>query len=374
MRRRQLLVAGAAGCLAGPLAAQLPPPMPGARPIVLGGSVPADDPALTALLARAEAALRDGDAAQAQADYEQAVARRHAVDIEIGWLRAQLQAGEYRRALAFAAHVAGAHPDAAAGAALYAWLLARGAQPVVARAQLAAARRRWPGHDALAWVERRLAGDATLHDGPGPLRLGPWPTGAAPAPGARVVATALRVGPQRVLAPARMPGEEPARCWLRDGLGRTREARVLPDAAPPGLAWLDAGPWDDAPLPYRAAPRDAFAGSPAFALGYERGAAEAAWPAMAAGLIGRASDGVGRLGVELHASGGGPVLDHAGRLVGIALPGADGQAEGLAPVSALGRGVDVEVDERPAAQVARLAPDALYEIGMRVTLQVIAQA
>lgn len=367
-----LVAAGA--CLAGSAAAQLPPPMPGARPIVLGGSAPADDPALTALLARAETALRAGDAAQAQADYEQAVARRHAVDIEIGWLRAQLQAGEYRRALAFAAHVAGAHRDAAVGAALYAWLLARGAQPAVARAQLAAAHRRWPGDGALAWVERRLAGDEMPDSATAPLQLGPWPTGAAPPPGARVVAAALRMGPQRVLAPAGMLCAGAMGCWLRDGLGRTREARVLADPAPPGLAWLDAGPWDDAPLAYRVAPRDAFAGSPAFALGYERGAADAAWPVMAAGLIGRVHAGELRLGVELRAGGGGPVLDHAGRLVGIAVPGADGQAEGLVPVSVLGRVVDVGVDERPAAQVARLAPDALYEIGMRVTLQLIATA
>jgi len=54
-------------------------------------------------------------------------------------VRSQMQMGEYRRALAFASHTAGAHLEAPAAAALYAWLLRAGGQHAYATLVLEAA-------------------------------------------------------------------------------------------------------------------------------------------------------------------------------------------------------------------------------------------
>lgn len=361
---RTAALLAAALCAGAPAAAQPLPPMPGSRPLVLGAATPADEPVLAALLARADAALAAGDGAQAELAYEQAVALRHAVEIEIGWLRAQLQSGDYRRALAFAAHVAGAHRDAAAGAALYAWLLERGAQGAAARSQLDAARRRWPDDPALQWVAQRLAA-ATPPAAAAPLRLGPHASGEAVPAGARLVATALRLDAGRALAPqAALVGV--GQVWLRDGLGRTRRAVVAQRDAASGVVLLRVAESFGAAPEWQAAARDAFPGSPAFALGYEGDSAAPAWPAMAAGLLGRT-----RLGVNLAASGGGPVFDHAARLVGLSLPGADGAAATLLPLSAFRTWLPQAATPARETGSARVAPDAIYETALAATLQLI---
>lgn len=370
------LAATLAGALATGAAAQgLPesagslPPMPGARPFVLGPAVPADAAALTALLAQGEAALQAGDGATAQVAFEQAVALRHAVDVEIGWLRAQLQSGEYRRALAFAAHVAGAHRDAAPGAALYAWLLDRGAQPAIARTQISAALRRWPDDAAVQWVAYQLAGAAPAADAP--LRLGPFPSGVVPPRGARVAGSALRLDTRRALAPLALV--DGPRLWLRDGLGRTHAAVVEARDTALGTALLRVEPPFEAAGPITPAPRDAYAGSPAFALGYATGPDAPAWPAMAAGLLGRPlpEGPAHRLGITLAAHGGGPVFDHAARLVGMSLPGDHAEPPRLLPLSALRGLLPAPHGTPPDGAVARVAPDAIYEAALGVALQVI---
>ena len=52
----------------------------------------------------------------------------HAADTEIALVRGHMQAGDYRRALAFGAHTAGAHLDVVGGSLLYVWLLHAGGQ------------------------------------------------------------------------------------------------------------------------------------------------------------------------------------------------------------------------------------------------------
>lgn len=375
-RLRTAVAAVALALAAGAIAQGLPeaagslPPMPGARPIVLAAATPADAAALASLLTRAEAALAAGDGAAAQTAYEQAVSLRHAADIEIGWLRAQLQSGEYRRALAFAAHVAGAHRDAAAGAALYAWLLQRGAQPAVARAQLATAQRRWPGDPAVQWLARRLAQPFEAPEVP--LRLGPYPSGDVPPAGARVAASALRLDGRHALAPlAALARTDTA--WLRDGLGRTRAAVVERRDGALGVALLRLQRPLDGAAALTPAPRDAFAGSPAFALGYEAGPDAPAWPAMAAGLLGRPLPGgpYQRLGLDLPASSGGPVFDHAARLVGMVLPAGPDSAPRLLPLSALRSFLPAADLARAGTTAAQAAPDAIYEAALGVALQVV---
>jgi hypothetical protein len=346
-----LLLAAASGA-----AAQAP--MPGAR--VYGA--PADE-ALAALLVRAERALEAGDAPAALAAYEQATLRRHTADIEIGWLHAQMQAGEYRRALAFAAHVAGAHRDAAAGAALYAWLLHLGAQDAAARAQIASASQRWPGHAALEWARERIEAGG-LDAGAAPFRIGPQPTGAE-VPAAVVPAGGgMLVAAQRALAPlAQVQGARAL--WLRDGLGRTRRADIESEVPELGLAVLRLDAAIDIALPARTS--SAFPGSPAFAVGF--GPATPAWPRMNLGFLGAVTDGARPRQLGFRSASGGPVFDHHARLVGLSLPGADAEAS-FVSLAQLARWIE----PGPAAPAApRTTPDAIYEAALPISVQVLAE-
>jgi len=56
-----------------------------------------------------EAKLAAGDASGAQQAFEAATQIVHAADVELGLVRSYMQAGDYRRALSFSAHAAGAH-------------------------------------------------------------------------------------------------------------------------------------------------------------------------------------------------------------------------------------------------------------------------
>ena len=67
--------------------------------------------ALARVLAEGEQRLAAGDAAGAEAAFDRAAGAAHDHDVEISLVRAYMQAGDYRRALAFAAHAAGAHGD-----------------------------------------------------------------------------------------------------------------------------------------------------------------------------------------------------------------------------------------------------------------------
>src|SRR6516225_1593164 len=95
-----------------------------------------NDPALmdarAKLLARAEGELARGEVTAATDTFERAAMMLHAPDTEMGLVRAYMQAGQYRRALAFCAHVAGAHLESGPAGGLYAWLLRAGGQGKVA--------------------------------------------------------------------------------------------------------------------------------------------------------------------------------------------------------------------------------------------------
>lgn len=333
-------------------------PMPGARFYGAPG-----DEMLAALLVRAESALEAGDAPAALAAYEQATLVRHAADIEIGWLHAQMQAGEYRRALAFAAHVAGAHRDAATGAALYAWLLHLGAQDVAARGQIATASQRWPGHAALEWARGRI--EAGRSDaGAAPFRIGPRPTGVAVPAAAVAAGGGMLVAPRRALVP--LAGVQGARAlWLRDGLGRTRRAEIEAEVPELGLAVLRLDMAIDVALPARAS--QAFPGSPAFAVGF--GPATPAWPQMNLGFLAAVTDGASARRLGFRSASGGPVFDHSARLVGLSLPGTDAEPS-FVPLAQLARWVEPG-SAAPAAP--RATPDAVYEAALPISVQVLAE-
>lgn len=321
-------------------------------------------PEVAALLQRADAALAAGRADDAQAAYEQAAALQHAAHIEVGWVRARMQAGGYRQALAFAAHAAGAHPDEPEGALLYAHLLSTGGQAAAAQDVLARARRRLPDEPTL---KAGLAACPTPGGGAPSTEWQPPRLGEAVPAGAAVIGSALLLDDARhaIVPLALVEGDAPL--WVRNGLGRAQRAEVLSRDAETGTAQLRLAAPLDAPAPLSRVPREAFPGSPAFVSGYRADAgAHARWPQLCAGFLGSAprNGGARRLGIGVEdGSVGAPVFDSAGRLVGLVGPPA---AEGatLLPARVLA-GITAVPEAGP------LAIDELYERSLRSSLQLI---
>lgn len=284
-----------------------------------------------ALVQRAAAALELGDADAALRDYEAAAAQEHAADIEIGIVRSLMLAGHYRRALAFAAHTSQAHPDAPAGAGLYAQLLELGGQPAMA-----------------ARVRPRSAPPGVL----------------LPAVATGVVIDAGR----HALLPLRALHEASAN-KLRDGQGREVGAQVAQRDEALGLALLRLDtPLSQAPRLVWAA-RDAFPGSVAHAVAATPCATGAPpWPRLHSGFVGART-----LGIDLAGdAAGGAVFDAAGRVIGIALVGDDG-SDRLISAAALRSWLGPLLGE-PAGEVANapaapLPLDAIYERALRITVQ-----
>ena len=345
-------------------------------------------PERDALLNRAEQALAGGDTDGAVLAFEQAAGMLHAADTEMGLVRASMQAGDYRHALAFCAHTAGAHLDAAAAGALYAWLLRVGGQDAAARRVLDDAWAHAPQDPVVMATRRAFETDTFQTSGVMldlPHRMAPHALmqgGQAPLPmGARMVAGgALIDGGRRALVPAAAI-EGAGRLWVRNGVGQATEVSrdVTPDRLQAqGLAvLLLAQPLADGGIAL--APRDAFAGSPGRVVGYELEAdARPAWPALHQGFLGAfdGTAGLRQLGIDLpgKTSGGAVVLDATGRLAGITLPGTAG-ATAMLPVSMF-RDLDRAATGQtgtapPLAPGMRMPIDETYERGLKIALQVL---
>jgi hypothetical protein len=342
------------------------------------------------LLDEGEIRLAAGDAAGAREAFERASQMLHAADTEMALVRALMQAGEYRRALAFCAHAASAHRDVPAAGALYAWLLRAGGQEAFARRVLDETLARAPT-DAVANAAQR-AFEAESPQASGlllelPQRMAPqaWMLEGQPPPrSGMVVSSAVLMSDGRhALAP--FSGIESAgRLWVRDGLGRTTEAAL--DSVPDlirglGFVLLRLA----APLSAETASpasRDPFAGSPGFSIEFAAANdSSPAWPWLRQGFFGGfdGATGMRKLGIDVPAGPhGGPVFDAAGRLAGIAVPGEGGRPSML-PVSmfrAVARGspdVEPAVSAVAPATPARLPPDEVYERALQVVLQVIVE-
>lgn len=360
--------------------------------------------AVAALVTQAEQALANGDTAAASAGFERAAAMQHDGGIELGLVRAALQAGDFRQALAFCAHTAGAHADEPAAGALYAWLLRAAGQPGEALRVLAQTRARAPQDAVVEATRQAFENEVPIASGvllAAPHRMAPQALMQGGQPtvpdGARTVAAGVLVAAgQRALVPAAAI-EGARRIWVRNGLGRATEA-VADSSTPHGLrehgvALLRLL----APLPAGAAapaPRDPFAGSPGFAVGYPPGRdAAPAWPILREGFLGAAAGraGLRKLGIDWPAAlHGGPVFDAAGRLAGISLqrpPAAGEHAASMLPVSmlrelapaasewgvGLAQGLALQAAASPALSLARIAPDLAYERALTTALQVIVQ-
>jgi hypothetical protein len=340
------------------------------------------------LLNRAEHSLISGDVDGARSAFEQAALQTHSATIELGILRTQMQAGDYRQALAFAAHTAGVHLDEVEGRVFYAWLLNLGGQTVVANQTLQIAQAAAPDNPTVKAARQHFQSGLLLADGAllsVPARLAPYATGSSVPQNARAVASALLLADgEHAIAPLAALSQADS-IWLRNGLGQTVMASVDQQDESLGLALLTLR----SPLPRPGsevvASRDPFPGSPAFAIDYPIDtSARPAWPVLRAGFVGSTLAGnirANKLGIDLPSISwrGGPVYDQNGRLIGL--------AQGLAtatnsPASKANdlfvsmsvlrarfgeRFGSIDPDKRPSA----IGTDELYEHAMRTALQVI---
>lgn len=358
-----------------------------------------NDPALmdarAAVLRRAESELARGDAAAANESFDRAAMMLHAPDTEMGLVRTYMQAGQYRRALAFCAHTAGTHRESPSAGALYAWLLRAGGQGAFAERVLNETLERSPQDPVSLEVRRAFATPWPMAAGAllqTPHRLAPQ---AVMAPGqdaipeaARIVSSGVLIrGGSLALVPNAAARSAPSRMlWVRNGLGQTTRARVdenskVLEAFGVTVLRLDAAL--EPPPSLAVAPREPFAGSPGFAVEYAgSGSAVPAWPWLSQGFFGTfPSNGLRRLGIEL-ADGphGGPVLDAQGRLAGVALPGAEREAvmlpasrwQDLPRIATATSPPDAGDPAALARPSGTLPADQAYESALRLALQVIA--
>lgn len=308
----------------------------------------------------ARQALSRGDADAALVPLEEAAGMSHDADTELLQLQMLLQRGQVRQAMAFAAHTAAAHRDEPQARELHLWLLALSGQTDHVR------RRLTPSDAQLAGLLDALAAPGGMLPTTAPM---PWPHGVPVPAGSRARATALLLHDGRLaLAPlSALPAAGDV--WLRSGLGRAsrgRPAQAADLVAPAGFAWLDVAP----PLPPPAGATglarrggSAFAGSPAFRLAMPRTQDGApTWPQLQMGFLGRQDLGW-PAGAALE---GGPVLDVAGRLIGLATRGVDGVERLSVWASGLARmDLPVSDDARPRS------PDEIFEATLPFVAQVL---
>lgn len=330
------------------------------------------------LVAFAELRLAEGEAVPAREALERASLLAHTAEIELGLVRALMQEGEYRRAMALGAHAAGAHPELPEGTLLYAWLLQAGGQGRYADRLLAETLERRPGQAGLADLRERLArGWPVLPPAllTGPARALPYGWGAAPTPGAHVAATALVTEDgQGALVPLAAVAQARTLA-LRNGLGQTVAGSLAERDEASGLALLRLDTPLAAPAPLQRTEAEPFAGSVGTTIEYApQDDAAPAWPWLRQGFIGRfAGTGTARpLGLDLPPGPrGGPVFDAAGRLAGLALRTPEGR-DALAAVQGWPRGwAEHAAPQADGSRRAAVAVEALYEVALKRTAQLI---
>ena len=336
------------------------------------------------LLARGEAALVRNDTDAAQTAFDNAASVLHAADTDMGLVRTYMQQGQYRRALAFAAHTAGSHPDDVRGSALYAWLLHMGGQPAIAQKLLADNAARVPKHHLLLEVQKQLQTNAPIATGDllnTPARMAPQGPMAGVPKRASVIASGLLIDSGKlVLVPTAVLGKR-TQVWVRNGLGQLASAQRDPKRSDPTITVLTLRTKLAEPDALMLAPRDAFPGSPAFALEYNPSTpAHAQWPVLHTGFLGspQANSTDRPLGITLNPGPrGGPVFDEGGRLVGIAMavlskPGKPGNEAQLVLTSALHQRLGPALGTVASGLKQRVSVDQIYESALRSTVQIIA--
>lgn len=329
------------------------------------------------MLAEGEAALQRGEAVQALDWFERAGLVQHEADAELGMIRALMQAGHYRRALAFGAHTAGAHPASAAGSAMYAWLLHVGGQVQVATRLLDQALVRMPDDPLLLATQAQLQNGATPNAAQmtPPARFAPYSPDSATLPrDALVAGSGVLIDGARTVLAERAALRGARAVWVRNGVGRVAAATVMRGQEDDVIAQLELTQPLDAAAPATAL-RDPFPGSPGFMIEFAAsGSLTPAWPVMRVGFLGKpaGTPGIYQLGIDApRGKRGGAVFDAAGRLTGIALSDS-GAGESIVLGSRLrqlaGSALPLGV---PAAAHERLPVDEIYERALALTMQIL---
>ena len=245
----------------------------------------------TRLMRTGEAALTRLELDKASNAFDRAALIQRAADTEIALVRAYMQGGQYRRALASGAHTAGAHLDVVAGSALYAWLLSAGGQGVIGRHLLNEAQARIPNHPIVTRVQMQWRSGAPVATGvllAVPTRLAPYSSGPALPRRAQVAGSALLLADGRqALAPLALVAKDNATpMWVRNGMGLLTPATVVARLPDIGVALLKLEKSLPVAKASGVAANEAFPGSAGFAVEYTaNSSAEAAWPLLHTGRI-----------------------------------------------------------------------------------------
>lgn len=337
------------------------------------------------LLAQGEAALARGDAEAALRLFERAASMRHAADSELGLVRTYMQLGQYRRAVAFAAHTAGAHRAEPGAVAFYAWLLFLGGQVPAAERLLGEAAASAPADTVASFVRTALSTESPAFASGGvelPVRLAPYGPLADLPRGARVVASGTLVGSGRSVVVPNHETRSAATVWVRNGLGQGSRGRVARRFPAIGVAVVDLAAALPLPDGFAVAVRDPFPGSIGYAVEYAVTGSHAAWPLLRGGFVGRSErdPAVRALGIELPRGGGrgGPVFSADGLLAGVAVHAPGGGDRLLLPSQLAAAGVALGARAAPtggdAAAPGRPGTDEIYERAMRSAVQVLVAA
>ncbi|MDP2417127.1 MAG: hypothetical protein U1D25_06435 [Hydrogenophaga sp.] len=326
------------------------------------------------LIQAGEDALARRDLAAAVQAFESATYIQHGADTDTALARAYIQGGQYQRALALGAHIAGVHADVSGGAALYIWLLHLGGQPAMAQRLLQTTQQRFPDHALLSLVQQQLgqaspqAVGALLQP---PSRLAPYGDSHGLPSTARVVGTAmlLRNGISALVPAALLPRIGPL--WLRNGLGQLAQAKPGWRVLTPDVALVELTTLLDVAEDQGISPGDPLPGSRAYTVEYVPSSAHAnpAWPVLRSGTLGQ----------PLAVAGGGPLFDASGRLMGMALGVGIGQPVwmGLPALESVLQSDGGTAPSRPFGPVVEADPrgrDAVYQVyewSLKTALQVI---
>jgi len=329
------------------------------------------------LLKTGELALSRRQVDKALADFDRAAMILHAADTEMALVRGYMQGGEYRRALAFGAHTAGAHLDVVGGAALYAWLLHSGGQGEVAQRLISQALVRSAGQPLVASVQQQLKSGQPRAAGALlglPARLAPYGNAKGLPANARVAGSGvlLASGTQALVPLELMPRSGPV--WVRNGLGQLARARLSQRLPKLGLALVQLQTVLPVADTVWGAPGDAFPGSVGHAVEYVAVPdATPAWPLLRTGFMGAAQGDSRLLGIDMPPGPrGGPVFDAAGLLSGLARPGKPGQPDQWVTVRQLRKALGKQVaPPPPTGEVTPTSMDKIYESSLRLTLQLM---
>lgn len=349
--------------------------------LIPGVSATVDAEALdgSAILQAAERALAGGEPERAEQLFEQAAhSGANEAEAELGMVRAQLSAGEYRKALAFATLVAGEHRESADATAMLAWLEFLGGQQARARTRIDGMAAQ-AGYVGLARIVRdRLHAlaehpqAATLGTAAG---LDPVPRATGARETLRASGTGIITGEGAHVITARRAQTAGGTFVVRNALGEVWEA-VLDAGRSTSEVVLLALRANGGRPPPSVPPGRAVPGSPCFVVLFPRADGnEPRWPILYAGLLGRLeARSVVSLLSPLASVADGVAFDAAGRLIGFvgAVPGETGAGSTPRVVLVDGSLAATAVPPGDVARPPGLPMGEVYERALRSVVTVFA--